>query len=159
MGAHVDACLVLGNQHGHYVREARDHTARRIFVTSHRLGTAAKQAVIIPAIAAARDRNSIEARLFFGRPTGEMTGRDAAEITYDAGKDGVVLRPVYKPRLHSKVLAWDDDFAVVTSQNWLSADPGYASPLEEVGVYLKGARVADAFIAVFLNAQGSEASS
>ena len=49
--------------------------------------------------------------------------------------------------------AWDDDFAVITSQNWLSADPGHNSPLQEVGVFLKGARIADNVITAFLNAR------
>jgi cardiolipin synthase len=110
--------------------------------------TAAKQAIIIPAVAAARDRPGIESQIFFGRPSGEMTGRGAAEITLDAGK---VIRPVYEPRLHAKILAWDDDSAVITSQNWLSADPGYTSALEEVGVFPKGGRIADNLISVFSN--------
>ncbi len=152
-GAHADGCLVLGAQHGHFVREARDHATRRILVTSHRLGTAAKQAVIVPAVAAARDRKGIETQVFFGRTSGGMTGRAAAEITLEAGRDGVVVRPICEPRLHAKVLAWDDDSVVITSQNWLSADPSYSSPLEEVGVYLKCARIADHFINVFLNAR------
>jgi hypothetical protein len=152
-GARADGCLVLGAQHGHFVREARDHAARRIFVTSHRLGTAAKQAVIIPAVAAARDRQGIETQVFFGRPSGQMTGVVAAEMTLDAGKDGVQVRSVHEPRLHAKVLAWDDDSAVITSQNWLSADPGHNSSLQEVGVFLKGGRIADNIITTFLNAR------
>jgi hypothetical protein len=54
---------------------------------------------------------------------------------------------------HAKILAWDDDSAVITSQNWLSADPGYNSPLQEVGIYLIGARIADNVITTFLNAR------
>ena len=152
-GARADGCLVLGAQHGHFVREARDHAARRIFVTSHRLGMAAKQAIIIPAVAAARDRRAIETQVFFGRPSGQMTGVVAAEMTLDAGKDGVMVRSVHEPRLHAKILAWDDDSAVITSQNWLSADPGYNSSLDEVGIYLRGARIADNIITTFMNAR------
>jgi cardiolipin synthase len=152
-GARAEGCLVLGAQHGHFVREARDNAARRIFVTSHRLGTAAKQAIIIPAVAAARDRRGIQTHVFFGRPSGQLTGVVAAEMTLDAGKDGVQVRSVHEPRLHAKVLAWDDDSVVITSQNWLSADPGPNSPLQEVGVYLKGGRIADNVITTFLNAR------
>lgn len=152
-GARTDACLVLGAQHGHFVREARDHAVKRIFVVSHRLGMAAKQAIIIPAMAAARDRRGIETQVFFGRPSGQMTGVVAAEMTLDAGKDGVQVRSVHEPRLHAKVLAWDDDSAVITSQNWLSADPGHNSALQEIGVFLQGNRIADNIITTFLNAR------
>jgi hypothetical protein len=145
--------LVLGAQHGHFVREARDYAARRIFVTSHRLGTAAKQAVIVPAVAAARNRPGLDAQVFYGRPSGEMTGTGAAEITLDSERDRLRVRSVCEPRLHAKVLAWDDDAVVITNQNWLSADPGYKNPLEEVGVYLKGGRIADHLITLFLNAR------
>lgn len=151
-GARLNASLVLGAQHGHFVREARDHAVKRIFVTSHRFGAAAKQAVIIPAIAAARDRG-IETQVFFGRPSDQMSGVDAAALTIDAGRDGVRVRPVFDPRLHAKMLGWDDDSVVITSQNWLSSDPGHDSPLNEVGVFLKGGRVAENVITTFLNTQ------
>jgi len=152
-GVRTEGCLVLGAQHGHFVREARDRAQKRILVASRRLGVAAKQAIIIPAVAAARDRRGIETQVFFGRPSGQMTGIVAAEMTLDAGKAGVQVRSVHEPRLHAKILAWDDDSAVVTSQNWLSADPGHNSPLQEVGVFLKGGRIADNIITTFLNAR------
>lgn len=152
-GARTDGCLVLGAQHGHFVRQARDSARKRIFVSSHRLGLAAKQAIIIPAMAAARDRRGVETQVFFGRPTGNMTGEMAAGMTLDVGKEGVQIRSVHEPRLHAKILAWDDDCAVVTSQNWLSSDPSESSPLQEIGVYLKGSRIADNVITTFLNAR------
>ena len=49
-GAFAEGRRVLGAQHGHFVREARDHAERRILITSDRLGTAAKQAIIIPVV-------------------------------------------------------------------------------------------------------------
>jgi hypothetical protein len=152
-GARTEGCLVLGAQHGHFVRQARDSARKRIFVSSHRLGLAAKQAIIIPAMAAARDRRGVETQVFFGRPTGNLTGEMAAGMTLDVGKAGVQVRSVHEPHLHAKILAWDDDFAVVTSQNWLSSDPGESFPLQEIGVYLKGNRVADNVITTFLNAR------
>ncbi|MGK9055252.1 phospholipase D-like domain-containing protein [Neorhizobium petrolearium] len=153
-GARLTASVVLGAQHGHFVREARDRAAQRIFVASHRLGAAAKQAVIIPAVAAARHRG-IETQVYFGKPSDQMTGRDAAELTLDAGKDGIHIRPVFDPRLHAKILAWDDDSVLITSQNWLSSDPSYDSALQEVGVFLKGGRIADNVITTFLNSRRS----
>ncbi|RWI50089.1 MAG: hypothetical protein EOR16_31035 [Mesorhizobium sp.] len=102
--------------------------------------------------AAARDRG-IETQVFFGRPSDQMSEVDAAALTIDAGKDGVRVRPVFDPRLHAKILGWDDDSVVITSQNWLSSDPGYDSPLNEIGVFLKGGRVAENVITTFLNSQ------
>jgi cardiolipin synthase len=152
-GARTEGCLVLGAQHGHFVRQARDSAEKRIFVSSHRLGLAARQAIIIPAMAAARDRRGVETQVFFGRPTGNMTGEMAAGMTLDVGKNGVQIRSVHEPRLHAKILAWDDDCAVVTSQNWLSSDPGVNATLQEIGVYIRGARVADNIIRTFINAR------
>jgi hypothetical protein len=34
------------------------------------------------------------------------------------------------------MLAWDSDDAVISSQNWLSADPGYTPLATEMGVAL-----------------------
>lgn len=150
-GARAEGCLVLGAQHGHFVRQARDSAQKRIFVSSHRLGLAARQAIIIPAVAAARDRRGVQAQVFFGRPTGNMTGDMAAGMTLDVGKEGVQIRSVYEPRLHAKILAWDDDAAVITSQNWLSSDPAESSLLQEIGVYIRASRIADNLITTFLN--------
>jgi cardiolipin synthase len=152
-GARTDACLVLGAQHGHCVRMARDQARKRIFVASHRLGVAGKQSVIIPAIAAARAKKSVDAQVFYGRASGKLSGAAAAGLTLTADKEGVQIRSVHDPRLHMKVLAWDDDSAVISSQNWLSADPGDNSPLQEIGVYLKGARIAENVVSTFLNAR------
>ena len=52
------------------------------------------------------------------------------------------IRPVREPRVHAKLLAWDDDHVVVTSQNWLSADPGPADDRKEIGLYLHAAGAA-----------------
>ena len=48
-----------------------------------------------------------------------------------------------QPRLHAKVLAWDNDNLAVTSQNWLSADPSDAARRSEIGVFVESNRIAD----------------
>jgi hypothetical protein len=131
----ANACLVLGVQHAHYVRRARDEAMRRIVVTSHRFSATGRPAVVIPAIAAAEARGT-EAKLYFGT-TADMQGEDAAAIIRQAGGSGVRLRPIHEPRLHAKILGWDDDFLVVTSQNWLSADPGEGALRREIGVFVQ----------------------
>jgi cardiolipin synthase len=37
--------------------------------------------------------------------------------------DGMKVHQIFRPRLHAKFLAWDADSVVITSQNWMSADP------------------------------------
>lgn len=134
-GAKAAVTLVHGPQHAHFIRRARDEAKSRIFVTSHRLGPAGRTVIIPPAIAAAK-RSGLDINLFYGIVNPEMrTG--AASLTSAAARSGVELRPVLEPRLHAKILAWDDDHLLVTSRNWLSADTGAASPLKEVGLFVQ----------------------
>jgi phosphatidylserine/phosphatidylglycerophosphate/cardiolipin synthase-like enzyme len=134
-GARALGTLVAGPEHAHFMRLARDKAHSRIFVTSHRLGAASRTVVIPPAIAAARDRG-IDVSVYYGIVNPEMRS-GAAALTTAATGAGVVLRPVHEPRLHAKVLAWDDDNLLITSRNWLSADTGMGSRLKEVGLFVQ----------------------
>jgi cardiolipin synthase A/B len=140
-GAVGQASLVLGAQHAHYVRQARDEALRRVFVTSHRFSATGRPAVVIPAIAAAEARG-ISAKLYFGMTSGGLKAEDAAAITRQAGGSGIRLRPIHEPRLHAKILGWDDDFLVVTSQNWLSADPSESNLRKEIGIFIHASGIA-----------------
>jgi phosphatidylserine/phosphatidylglycerophosphate/cardiolipin synthase-like enzyme len=148
-GARANAHLVLGPEHGALVRRARDSAKQRLFVTSHRLSAVARPAVILPAMAAAGGNSELEARLYFGIPSGEGAGVKAADVTLEASFAGVRVRPVREPRIHAKLLAWDDDYLVVTSQNWLSADPGEGNRRKEIGLFLHAAGVARRTIEFF----------
>lgn len=132
--------VVIGPQHAQYVREARDAAQRRLFVTSHRLGAATRPAVIVPALAAVQARG-IEATIYFGAATGPAGVAGSKRLAESAAQGGVDIRPISEPRLHAKVLAWDDDYLVITSQNWLSADPSESNFRREIGVFVhaKGA--------------------
>ena len=46
-----------------------------------------------------------------------------------------------RARSLTKILAWDDDYVVLRSQNWLYADPSEANFRLEIGVFVhaKGA--------------------
>lgn len=128
--------VVLGPEHGQYVRLARDTAASRLFVTSHRLGAATRPAVMVPAIAAAKHRG-VQATVYFGIPFGPYTSGDAAQLSASVAPHGVSVQSVQEPRLHAKVLAWDNDHLLVTSQNWLSADPTEGNLRREIGIYLQ----------------------
>jgi hypothetical protein len=75
-----------------------------------------------------------------------LGGTELAGIVLDASSEGVIIRPVRKPRLPAKVLAWDDDSLVISSQNWLSADPPDSSPRQEIGVWIRSSGVARTLI-------------
>jgi cardiolipin synthase A/B len=44
---------------------------------------------------------------------------------------------IESPRLHAKILAWDDDYVVISSLNWLSGDPVDLDSSKEVGVFIQ----------------------
>lgn len=140
--------ILLAPDHADLVLLARDKAQNRIVVTSHRLGVAGKPIVITPALAAARAKD-IACSLYYGRATGPLSGLNAAALAAELNKTGVTVRPVHRPRLHAKVLAWDDHSIAVTSQNWLSADPSDTALRREIGIYIEQNRVADTFIRRF----------
>lgn len=144
--------VLLASDHAPLVLEARDKAAKRMIVTSHRIGIAGQPMTIIPAVAAA-EKNKVDVSLYFGRSTGPLSGTDVADLTRRLEQAGVHIRPIFQPRLHSKVLAWDDDFLAVTSQNWLSAASSATQPRREIGVFVKSNKVADLFVRVFDHAR------
>lgn len=151
-GMKVSAALVLGAHHGWFVRNARDNAQQRIFVASHRLSEVGNRAVVIPAIAAAHDQRGVSSRIYYNRTSGQMTQSGASDLILASTGDKVTLQAVHDPRLHAKILAWDDDSMVISSLNWLSADASPHRSSEEVGVYIQGGRAADHVIRIFDNA-------
>lgn len=140
--------IVTGPQHAALIRDARDTCQKRLFVTSHRFGAAARTVVLAPVLAAAKERE-IEVEVYYGTKSGPVSGVDVAEMTLDASLSGVQIRPVKKPRLHAKIVAWDDDAVVITSQNWLSADPSDDNPRQEIGVCIRSPGIARILISRF----------
>lgn len=136
-GRRVHAALVLGVEHNTYMQRARDDAAHRIVVASHRLGGSAENAILIPARAAV-NAHAVDVTLYYGTASGPVDGIGAAGLVRAAGAGGMQLRRIFQPRLHAKFLVWDDDHAVITSQNWLSADPPDGNPRAEIGVFLSG---------------------
>lgn len=148
-GLKADACLVLGNDHGYFVRRARDEAKHRLFVASHRWSEVGNRSIVIPAISAVQASRGVEAKILYNQVSGGLTNTDASTRILELRRSGVSIQPVHEPRLHAKVLAWDDDCLVVTSQNWLSADVSPDNRSQEVGIFLQFPRVADDLIRVF----------
>jgi hypothetical protein len=140
--------LLFGVDHAKLVLEARNRAKRRIFVLSHRIGIAGRPVTLLPALAAVQV-NGIDASFFYGRTTGPLSGVEGAELVREFSEQGIQIRPIHRPRVHAKVLGWDDDALAVTSLNWLSADPTDAAPNREIGVLLEVPRLADDFIRRF----------
>lgn len=128
--------LVLGHEHAVFMRMARDDAEKRIVVTSHRIGPAGRPAVLVPAMAAA-ERKKVDVKIYFGLPSEEGDGARAADMAIEAKGANVRIEPVFQPKVHAKLLAWDNDFVLITSQNWLSADPSEKNVRREIGVFLR----------------------
>lgn len=141
IGVKAKVTLVLGPQHASFARMARDTACRRMFVTSHRIGSAARPSIIVPAITAVRE-NGIEARVFYGvANVGPIVASTQPNVHPVPS-----VQPVLTPRLHAKILAWDDDHVLITSQNWLSADPGESNLRREIGLMVNAKGVAKTVI-------------
>jgi cardiolipin synthase A/B len=151
-GRTVPMRLLFAPDHEKLVLEARDRAKKRIFVLSHRIGVAAKPVALLPTLSAVK-ANKVSASLFYGRTTGPLSGADGADLVREFAKEGLAIRPVHKPRIHAKVLGWDDDALAVSSLNWLSADPADAALYREIGILIEAPRIADNFIRLFENAR------
>lgn len=148
----VDAAVLVGPHHNSFVLRARDEAMSRIFVASHRLGATSNPAVVVPVMTAVAARG-IDAKIYFNRATGAMHSGAAGVLAEQAALSGVAIQPIESPRLHAKVLAWDSDAIVITSLNWLSADPVDFSIPKEIGVWLSGKKLANVLIKNFDDAR------
>jgi phosphatidylserine/phosphatidylglycerophosphate/cardiolipin synthase-like enzyme len=151
-GRTVPMRLLFSPDHVKVVLEARDRAEKRIFVTSHRLGIAGRPVSLLPILSAVKSKD-IAAAAYFGRTTGIFSGTEGADLIREFAHDGVTILPVHRPRLHAKVLGWDDDSLAVSSFNWLSADPPDAAIHREIGVLIEAPRLADNFVVRIENAR------
>lgn len=138
------ARLVLAPAHKAFVLQAKAQAEARIVVTSHRLSVAARQAVLIPLGRSVADQvgKGFATRLFYGHEP-EAKEPDSAAITAGLDMTGLDLQPQLAPSVHAKLLGWDADDVVITSQNWLSADPSDANVRRELGIHLHSPSAAE----------------
>lgn len=145
--------LVFGGEHSDYVRRARSEAKKSIVFISHRIRKTASTLALAPANAAASE--SIGVRMFYGLAPDDGADRDQVQFLIDDHvKRGIEIRHVSAPKVHAKVLLWDEDFAVITSQNWLSADPPEDKPYSEIGVYIHESGIAKNLAMSFLKSIG-----
>ncbi|APA88973.1 hypothetical protein BJG93_27275 [Paraburkholderia sprentiae WSM5005] len=132
-----EGSIIAGAQHNELVLRARDDAKKFIILASHRLGVAAGPGILAPLQRAAAESAQLSVEVFYCRRTAPVRGSDERRLTQEATSLGVSLKPVHSPRVHAKLLVWDDDNAVITSLNWLSADQTHSSNLGEIGVHLR----------------------
>ncbi|QKC85769.1 phospholipase D-like domain-containing protein [Mesorhizobium sp. NZP2077] len=141
--SNATAKIILGHEHGHYVLRARDEAQKSILMLSHRLGGAAKPN-LIPLAVAARSRN-LSPEVYFGRFNDDVDAQLANDGIFEFREAGVIIRAIQKPRVHAKVLCWDDRELLITSNNWLSADTSTGTPHRELGILISSTSAARHF--------------
>jgi hypothetical protein len=67
-------------------------------------------------------------------------------VRQQARIDGITLKRIRDLRIRAKVIAWDSDSIVVTSQNRLSADSMEATLATELGLAIECRRIADQLV-------------
>jgi phosphatidylserine/phosphatidylglycerophosphate/cardiolipin synthase-like enzyme len=133
-GVNAQFALVLGRSHGDVMRKARDSAVREITIISHRVSEVARTAVLAPLGARSQ---GVAARVLFNQEGEGMPSSATATLIREAQQAGIVLKPTGEDAMHGKLLAWDDDNLVITSQNWLSRDMGARGSKAEIGVWLE----------------------
>lgn len=136
--------LVYGPMHKDLILRARDEVLTEAFICSHRMSPASGPLVLSAMVAAASKQDRL-VKIFYGRTSGGLSSEDAAALVRDDRGTGVNVQPIFDPRLHAKVLAWDNDNLVISSQNWLSADPPPDKPLSEIGLFINSKNIASYF--------------
>lgn len=140
------AKIVTAPEHADLLSDARDEARTRILMLSHRLDAAARPS--LTAMAAVQKPGSVHLQARYGRLGDKVTPAAAAEATAWARNLGVDLA-FSTTKLHGKALAWDRDNVVVSSLNFLSADPGDGDPRQELGVMVRAPDAAQVLMAAY----------
>jgi hypothetical protein len=139
------AALIIDDAHNDCMLRVRDEARERILLVSHRMGPVARPGALVP-LAVACGKGKASAKVFYGRL--EVVNPLLSQWESDAARHGVALKPIRNPRVHAKLLAWDDT-VVISSQNWLSADPGESQMVRELGVMIDSPGVGALAMEVF----------
>lgn len=145
--ANATASLVIGDDHGLSVLRARDEARKRIFVVSHKMSEKVIPAILVP-FKKARARRPITITALYSA-TRRLSRRDVTRLERDAADRRINLKCVKVPALHAKVLAWDEDSVVISSQNWMSADTPHISLASEIGIAVKRRGLASVVVEKF----------
>lgn len=138
------ARIVLGSEHADVVLDARDNARERILLLSHQMGHA--MGPTLKALeSAAKGNQNLTCEVFYSRFSDGVDVAKAASALGEFSRRNLRVAPVQRPRLHAKVLAWDDDSLLVSSQNLLSSDPSSDNLRQELGVLISHSNLARIF--------------
>ncbi|MER8593481.1 phospholipase D-like domain-containing protein [Mesorhizobium sp. M1182] len=151
-GRKAEMSLLYTKDHANFVMRAAEEGKKRIFVLSHQFGVAGGPVTVFPLLDRAKDKK-IDVSLFYGKPAGAKKASDLLALRERYGEVGMTIKAIERPRLHAKVLGWDDDNLVISSFNWLSVDPSEHKPNRELGVYVRSNSIALKFLRDFEVAQ------
>lgn len=134
-GQNSTARIVLGSEHADVVLDARDDAKERIVLLSHQMGYA--MGPTLKALeSAANHTPNLTCEVYYNRFSDGIDVAKATSALADFSKRNLRVMPVQRPRLHAKVLAWDNNNLLVTSQNLLSSDPAGDNHRQEIGVHI-----------------------
>jgi phosphatidylserine/phosphatidylglycerophosphate/cardiolipin synthase-like enzyme len=132
--------------HQRLLRAAAHDAQHRFVCCTNKVGANMVPALFDPAEVAGRRLSDV--RIYYSRRTGPVK---RSHVTKHRERlHGIVdLIGVPEPQLHAKFLAWDTDHVVVSSLNWGSQSGLEDNPLDEVGLYLEGPRLATSLLKKF----------
>lgn len=133
--------ILAADDHLPLLRKVAHERHERMVVMTHRMGQPMVQNVLDPATSASERIAEVQA--IYSLPSGPVKKADMRDVIETSGVD-VRKTGRRKPMLHGKGLLWDHDDIVVTSYNWGSQTASENRPLDEIGVHLTAAGIADA---------------
>ncbi|MEN5315308.1 phospholipase D-like domain-containing protein [Pseudomonas koreensis] len=133
--------LILKNNHYDLVRKARDCAEQDIFISSHQFSHIAKRPIIEPITTSTNSNRTIVANIFYSKTCGGLSEEGANAISNSIKELNVNISKTSSPITHAKILTWDNDNAVITSLNWLSASAS-GNDLDEIGVHIESQDIA-----------------
>lgn len=142
-GIQVTMRILAADDHLPLLRRVAHEARERMVVMTHRMGQPMMQNVLDPAKAASE--RIADVRAFYSLPSGPVKKADMRDVIETSGVN-VRKTGSRQPMLHGKGLLWDHDDIVVTSYNWGSQTASEEKPLDEIGVHLSGAGIADVLI-------------
>lgn len=134
------AAIVTGSDHNDYMQRARDEAEASINVVSHRVSLNADTLVFVPTIEAVKS-SGVRVKLYYELLSGSSDETLVEKLIQKNTAKGLNFFQIHAPSLHAKFLTWDEDNVVITSQNWLSADP-MDNSCSEIGVAISGKGIA-----------------
>lgn len=138
--------VLRAGDHERLLRVAAHEAKERFVCCTNKVGANMVPGLFDPAEVAGRRLGDV--RVYYSRRSGPVK---RSHVTKHRERlNGIVeLIGVPEPQLHAKFLAWDKDNVVVSSLNWGSQSGLDDNPLDEIGLYLEGPKLASSLLDKF----------